>query len=298
MLKIAIVGVGYWGKNLVRVFSEMSDVVSCVHNGNNENESWIKETYPEVNITTNYSKVVSNAEIDAIVIATPIGTHYELVHKALLHNKHVFVEKPLAESAKNAKFLSSLAIEKNRVLFTGYIFAYHPLLQPLFERSKSSSIIWCEFKWNKSGDLTENIFLDVISHPVAVSLALFNEDPMSTSVNYSRSVSGSTDIISLDIEFGGGVFSINVNRLTPLSGKSLQILFEDGQLFYWNEQGLYRFDRDEKEYIKRDGSEKEPLQVECERFISAINEGGEDIRTDGEFSYRVNDLIEQIEKSI
>lgn len=297
MAKIAIAGIGYWGKNLVRVFSEISDIVACVHNGSEENEEWLRKNYPEIDITVNYNRIVSNPEIDAVVIATPIGTHYELVKKALLQNKHVFVEKPLAESPEKAKQLSDLAKQKNRVLFVGYIFAYHPTIQPLFDKGISTPIIWGEFKWNKFGDLGEDIFLDVVSHPIAVSLALFNEAPTSTSVNYSNSITGDTDIVSLELEFQRGVFDIYINRVTPMSEKSLQVLFEDKELFYWNEQGLYEFDENKNGYLEKKEASIEPLKSECQNFISAIDRDGH-VRTDGEFSYIVNDVLEQIENEI
>jgi hypothetical protein len=139
--------------------------------------------------------------------------------------------------------------------------------------------------------------LDVVSHPVAVGLTLFNENPRSANINYSKSVTGSTDIVSADLQFGESVFSIDINRLAPISKKSLHILFEDGELFYWSEKALYKFDKKKKEYLKKKESNQEPLQTECRQFISIINENTE-IRKNRDFGYRVNKVIKQVQNKV
>src|SRR3989344_1547489 len=111
IMKIGIVGAGYWGPNLVRNFSrveKINRIVLCDINVGRLNQ--VKKTYPEIEITDNYDDLINNPEIIAIAIATkPISTHYTLAKKAIENGKHVFMEKPMTASSKEAEELISLA---------------------------------------------------------------------------------------------------------------------------------------------------------------------------------------------
>ena len=109
MKKIAIIGLGKWGKNLIRDVSKISCVKKCSSLGNSNNIKWLKKKYPSIQYTYNLKEIFADKEIDAVIIATPINTHYNLVKKALLAKKHVFVEKPLSSTLSNAEELIKIA---------------------------------------------------------------------------------------------------------------------------------------------------------------------------------------------
>jgi len=109
--------------------SKISCVKKCSSLGNSKNISWLKNKYPSIQHTCNLKEIFADKEIDAVIIATPINTHYNLVKKALLAKKHVFVEKPLSSTLSNAEELIQIAKKNNRLLFVGHIFIFNEILK-------------------------------------------------------------------------------------------------------------------------------------------------------------------------
>lgn len=125
MLNIGIVGLGYWGPNLVRNFSQVQGAtVKCVADMDEKRLARIQKTYPAIETLTMADEVIARADIDAVVLATPIVTHYDLAKKALLAGKHVLVEKPLATSRTEVLELIDLASTKGKVLMVDHTFLY------------------------------------------------------------------------------------------------------------------------------------------------------------------------------
>ncbi|MBA4320977.1 MAG: oxidoreductase, partial [Flavobacterium sp.] len=108
MINIAIVGVGYWGKNLARVFNEIGTLKS-VCDLNEKNLNAIKQSYPKLKLTKNFQEILKEKDIKGVVIATPAATHYKLAKEALMYGKNVLVEKPLALNLKDGEELVKLA---------------------------------------------------------------------------------------------------------------------------------------------------------------------------------------------
>ena len=94
--KLGIIGIGDWGKNLVRDFSKISYIKKCTSSGKRENINWLKKNFPHIQYVNKSKEIFSDDEINAVIISTPIKTHYSLIKKALLSKKHVFVEKPIS----------------------------------------------------------------------------------------------------------------------------------------------------------------------------------------------------------
>jgi len=291
---LAIVGIGYWGKNLIRVFSKIAEIKVCVHTGNSKNKQWLKRNFPSTSITTDYESALNDPEIDAIIIATPIRTHYKLTRQALLSEKHVFVEKPLATTVDQAKELKSISEENCLSLFVGYIFCHHPTLQPVYNRAENQSIKWARFSWNKLGEFGRDIFLDLVGHPVAIALQLFSAYPDRIHLVDTYGVENDIDIVSIRMYFPGGcIFDIMINRLSPRSQKSLQILLEDN-LFFWTEEGLYKFYDTEFELVSE--TNEEPLLAEAKQFISEIDQDSVQ-QSSSELGYNVNQIIQQLREN-
>src|SRR3989344_966952 len=137
---IAIIGVGRWGKNLLREFDKISRVKFCFHQGNPKTTKWLHLNYPDIKIAQSYQDLLVNLEIRAIVIATPVKTHFALAYQALSAGKHVFIEKPMAENVSQVKKLVALATNKKLELFVGYIFLYHPIFKKLQKIIKKEGV--------------------------------------------------------------------------------------------------------------------------------------------------------------
>ena len=128
-VKVAVVGGGYWGKNLVRTFSEL-DVLESVIDSDQLRASRLSAEFNAKSAT--FEEVLKNQSINCIVIATPAVLHSRMAREALLANKHVFVEKPLSLNIKEAEELVDIALKKNKILMIGHLMQYHPAFIKLF----------------------------------------------------------------------------------------------------------------------------------------------------------------------
>lgn len=124
-MKIGVIGYGYWGPNLVRNFSEVPDAqVVAVSDLDEQRLRLVKARYPGIAITTDHETLLSNRDIDAIVIATPVASHYAIALQALSSKKHVFIEKPLTQTAAQGERLIEEADKHNLTLHVDHTFVY------------------------------------------------------------------------------------------------------------------------------------------------------------------------------
>src|SRR3954469_25457892 len=124
--RVAVIGFGYWGVNYVRVFSEMPDAhLAAVCDERPDRIAEAKRRFPDVGMNLDVEGVLNNPEIDAVVVATPATTHYELTRRALLAGKHVLVEKPLTTDSSHAAELVDISRSTERLLLVGHTFLYN-----------------------------------------------------------------------------------------------------------------------------------------------------------------------------
>lgn len=132
MKNIAVIGAGYWGKNLVRNFHEL-DALHTICDSDEDRLEQLKTQYPDAQMVSSLQDVLNNDDIKGVVISVPAVLHHSFAKKALLAGKDVFVEKPLALKAKEGEELVKIAEEKKRILMVGHILAYHPAILKLQE---------------------------------------------------------------------------------------------------------------------------------------------------------------------
>ena len=128
MSAIAVIGCGYWGKNLVRNFWELK-ALHTLYDIDKKRLKEMKSLYPQVQIANDLAEVLRDDAIEGVVVATPAESHYEIAKEALLAKKDVLVEKPLALRVREGKELVALAEERARILMVGHLLEYHPGLQ-------------------------------------------------------------------------------------------------------------------------------------------------------------------------
>jgi len=122
-VRVAVVGCGYWGPNLARNFHQLAEAELAVCCDLDESKlDKMRILYPQARVTTQYGEVLADPEVEAVIVATPARTHYELARDALLADKHVLVEKPLAMTSREALNLIDLAKERHRTLMVGHVF--------------------------------------------------------------------------------------------------------------------------------------------------------------------------------
>lgn len=269
MKNIGLVGLGKWGKILLDEFDKKINVSICVTTGNKKNISWLKKHYPDISHSTNYDELLQNNSIDAVIIATPIDTHYELIKNALKHKKHVFTEKPLSDTLSKVKFLESLAKRNKVILFVGHIFIYHPVLQKIKHLLKDDNLQYFSMTWNKFGSFKENIILNLVSHDLSILLELFGM-PKKLSKIYSKGIISNIDMINLQVNYSktfNGI--ITINRVSDHKLKSISIISKKHFLI-WNNNDLYKLNTKTKKFYKIFHSNKTSLTIEVSEFIKTV----------------------------
>ena len=194
-VRVAVVGVGYWGKNLVRNFYELGALEALCDPDTSVAEE-CERKYQGVRFHSEFSEVLADTSIDAVVLATPAASHYEMAKAALDAGKDVLVEKPLAIDVKDGEHLVQLAKLNRRILMVGHILRYHPAilkLQKLIQEGALGKIDYLYSNRLNIGKIRteENILWSFAPHDISVMLSLLNEMP--TRVTCQGAACRSTD---------------------------------------------------------------------------------------------------------
>ncbi len=207
MMNVALIGYGYWGQNLLRNLLKNKDCnVSYVVDLDIKRLKIVNELY-SLNTTTSYKMILNDEKIDAVVIATPVSSHYELATKALNHNKHVLVEKPMTNSFRKAKQLVKLAKKKQKVLFVDNTYIYTPAVQKIKNLVKSGEIGNIQYIDSTRINLgifqnDINVLWDLATHDISICLHLMNESPVSVqAIGKSHVDSGIENIAYLTLHY-------------------------------------------------------------------------------------------------
>lgn len=306
--KIAVIGCGVWGRNIVRNFYNLG-VLEIVCDIDEENLKKVTEQYPGVKVTRDFHEIINNPEITAVAVVTPSHTHYKMVHAMLDAGKNVYVEKPISTVAQEAKDLTQVAHEKGLVLMVGHLLLYHPAvnrLKMLIEEGALGDIIYAQ-----SDRLNVNFFKndrsvmwDLAPHDVSMMSYVTGKDPVRviSAVGCSSERNDIMDITHLTIEFEGGmVGQISDSWITPrkhvqllVRGTKATAILDD--TVPENKLVIYdNFKKDNSQNINLDYLEIEPLKLECQHFISCC-ESGKKARSDGDNGFMVTTILEQAEK--
>lgn len=306
--KVAVIGCGTWGKNLVRNFYNLGVLSACC-DLDEELLNSISVEYPDIKVTRDLDDIFNNRNIDGIVVATPSHTHYNLVKKALELGKHVYVEKPIATSADEAKKLTELSEQNACVLMVGHLLMYHPAVNRL--RTLIEDGILGDIEYVQSDRLNINIFKndrsvmwDLAPHDLSMISYVLDKSPVKvkSAVGVSTENNGVMDIVHVDIEFAGNIHAhISNSWIHPLKrvllmvrGSKATAVLDDAEsnnkLQVYDNFSQTRRLIDYPEYI-----EIEPLKLECQHFINCIINKIKP-RSDGANGYEVVKILEEAEK--
>ena len=291
MNKLGIIGIGNWGKNLVRDFSKISDIKKCTSRGNVQNIKWLKKNYPSIEYVSNQKEIFNDEEINAVIISTPIKTHYALVKQALLSKKHVFIEKPICSKLSDAKELIKIAKRNNLFLFVGHIFLFNEVLKKLIQISKKEKIIYTQFQWNKFGTFDEDIFLNLLSHDISIILKLFGK-PKKIKVQSSFGLISKCDVVTLNLELSQNKeCQIHLNRCSNNKQK-LVTIFTEKNVYLWDDLKLYKNNKKSDQFKLIFESKSTPLEIQCKKFITELNKS----KKSSEYANLAKDVIQVIQK--
>jgi UDP-2-acetamido-3-amino-2,3-dideoxy-glucuronate N-acetyltransferase len=230
MQNIAVVGNGYWGKNLVRNFFELC-ALQTVCDGNPLLEEIVRGKYPQVTYRQNYADVLSDGNIHGVVLATPAVLHYDMAKAALLAGKDVFVEKPLSLNVAEGTELVELAARRDRILMVGHILQYHPAVRKLKELIDNGSLGRVEYVYSNRLNIgkirtEENILWSFAPHDISVLLSLLGEEPeLITCEGGSYLSQNVADVTLSQFTFSNGVRAhVFVSWLHPFKEQRLVVV--------------------------------------------------------------------------
>lgn len=321
---VAIVGYGYWGPNLTRNFYENPNcdlVMLC--DKNTKRLSSVSEKYPGLSITTHFEVVINNPNVDAVVIATPVSTHVQLVEAALKHGKHVLVEKPLATSTKDARKLVNLAKKKKRILLVGHTFLYSPPVRhvkDVLKRKMLGRIYTMDFSRVNLGLFQPdvNVIWDLAPHDISIALNWLGQTPRIVQATAKSFVRDKVEEVGyLSMEFPNRIWvHCHFSWLAPLKLRRVTVVGSSKMLVYDDTQNSERVKIYDQGVLKnptsfgefqltyRSGdvisptiSASEPLSLECADFLNSIQKNTQPL-SNGEFGLKVVRVLEAAQKSI
>jgi UDP-2-acetamido-3-amino-2,3-dideoxy-glucuronate N-acetyltransferase len=318
MKNIAVIGTGYWGKNLVRNFYTLN-ALHTVCDVNPETLQSFCAQYPGVNGAISFADVLAISEVQGIAISTPAPSHAALIREALLAGKDVYVEKPLCLSEKEGEQLVELAEKKKRILMVGHLLWYHPvvlILKELIDQGKLGRIRYIYSNRLNMGKLRreENVLWSFAPHDISVILGLTGEMPESVHSqggNFLHQQIADTTVTLLN--FASGIRShIFVSWLHPFKEQKLVVVGDQRMAVFndtvpWKEKlQLYSHEvkwnenipvahKAEAEYVAVE--QDEPLRAECAHFLECI-QASRKPRTDGAEGVRVLKVLNACQASL
>ncbi|PXF56297.1 MAG: oxidoreductase [Deltaproteobacteria bacterium] len=315
---IAVIGTGYWGKNLVRNFSTLG-ALQVIVDTNSEILDRMARDYPDAKVTASYSEVLNDPAVAGLAIATPAETHGVLVREALLAGKDVFVEKPLCLSEAEGQELIRLAEERNKILMVGHLLWYHPVLlrlKALVNNGDLGRIRYIYSNRLNMGKLRreENVLWSFAPHDVSVILGLVEEMPESVQAqggNYlhQRIADVTVSLLSFDSGIKAHIF---VSWLHPFKEQKLVVVGNEKMAVFddtapWGKKLiLYPHHvawhgniplavKAEAEPVAVE--QEEPLRAECAHFLHCMATR-EQPRTDGKEGLRVLRVLNACQKAL
>jgi UDP-2-acetamido-3-amino-2,3-dideoxy-glucuronate N-acetyltransferase len=320
MRNLALIGGGYWGKNLVRDFYNLG-ALHTVCDINIELLASHKLKYPEIETSTNWDEVLTNNCIDRVCIALPAHLHYTFAKKSLEAGKHVYVEKPITLDISQAEELNNMAKEKGLILMVGHLLQYHPGIQKIKAIIKSGKIgtvkqiIANRFSLGIFRTF-ENVLWSFAVHDISVILSLCNDMlPNSVVCNGASNItSGIQDITNSVLKYDDKYVSLNVNWLSPYKEQKLTVVGTKGMLVFDDVEKkitiVPEFVKYEHEinphnpiaiknnsYVETFNTTEYPLTKECKHFIYCCDNNSQPI-TDGDEGVRVLKVLTKLQESL
>jgi predicted dehydrogenase len=299
-VRIGLVGLGYWGPNLLRVLIEMAGVkVKYICDLDEDRLSRYARRYPGTIATRRYEDLLEDPDLHAVVIATPVFTHHELAHRALLAGKHTIVEKPLAPSAAAAGELRRTADEQRLVLMCGHTFLYSPpvrAVKEILDRQELGDIYFISASRVNLGlhQRDVSVVWDLGPHDFSILLYWLEEYPeWVRAVGRDSVVKGIPDVAFIDMVFPSGILA-NVElswlapsklRRTVVVGSEKMVVYDDGAaepvrvfdhgVVYKDPEtfGQYQLSYRTGDIVSPKLDTIEPIELELTDFVDCVRDG-------------------------
>ena len=326
-VNVGIVGLGYWGPKLARNFQSLDGVrVVMASDLRQERLDDLKKLYPDITVTRDYKELLNGRHLDAVIIATPVNTHYKLARDAILAGKHVMVEKPITSNSMQGAELLSLAEKYDRRLMVGHTFVYNPaveMVRQVIQSGELGDIYYMNATRVNLGLLQPdiNVMWDLAPHDLSILTYILNDDPIKVSALGSAYVNRSAhldEVVYMNLRFRNDIIAnlrvswldpVKMRRLTVVGRKKMLVyddISEDKVILYDNgvEVPTYSVTEAEFQAYYRNGPElviplhwTEPLRAECEHFIHCIRNECTP-RSDGKNGLKIVKILESAQRSL
>lgn len=323
---LGVIGCGYWGPNLIRNFAALPEcTVKLACDANAARLKHIQSVYPNIAVTSEVNEIVESPEIDAVAIATPVWTHYDIAKAALAAGKHVLIEKPMASTSAQCRELIDIANEKKLTLMVGHTYIYSPSVRKIKEIVDSGDI--GELFYISSQRLNLGLFQkdinvawDLAPHDISIILYVTGSVPLAVNCQGKSHINpGIEDVTNMSLNFrNGGFATIQTSWLDPnkvrrmtFVGNQRMILFDENEPiekiriydkrvnvpphydtfaeFHYS----YHYGDIHSPYV----NQVEPLKTECLHFIECVRDGRRPV-TSGLQGLQVVQVLEAASQSL
>jgi len=324
MIRIGVIGYGYWGPNIVRNFYNVQGAsVTYVCDMDPRALERAKKTYPALEVTSNCEDVLSSREVDAVAVVTPLATHFSLSKKALENGKHVFVEKPFTRTIAQAEELIELADKKHLKIMVDYTFLFTGAVRKIKELIDNNSLGLLYYYDSTRVNLglfqsDTNVVWDLAPHDLSIMDYLIHKEPEAVVATGEKHVNGTEDVAYITMYFPDNIIAhFNVNWLSPVKVRTTLIGGEK-RMLVWNDleadekikvydKGVERACREGRREVLvsyRTGDmwaprleQVEALKLETQYFVDCIVNDTTPFN-DGRSGWRVVRMLDAVDKSL
>jgi len=332
MLNVGVIGVGYWGPNLVRNLAAIEDVrLVTVCDADSARLKPVERQYPAVKLTTDISEVARDTDVDAVVVALPVALHYRVARDLLESGKHVLVEKPMCMTSDEGNELVDIAKKSKLVLMVGHTFEYNAAVAKLKEFMNDGTLGEIYYIYSQRVNLGRvrsdiNAMWNLAPHDVSIIIHCLEKEPVRVSAKgLVQLQDGIEDVVFMILEFDDGMIAhihnswLDPNKIRKMTvvGSSKMVVYDDTSA----DAKIQLYDKgiDKKDMKKDLGSYDdfgkfqlihragdllipkinfvEPLRLECAHFVECIEKGKTPL-TDGASGLRVVKVLEAAQKSL
>lgn len=325
-IRVGVIGCGYWGPKLARNFNDLPGAsLEMVADLREDRLEEIKQLYPATTVTRNYTDLLGD-RIDAVVIATPVNTHYPLAKEALQAGKHVMIEKPITAHSDHAKNLIELASQKQLVLMVGHTFEYNPAVEAvrnIIQSGELGTIYYLNSVRVNLGLLQPdiNVMWDLAPHDLSIIRFVLGQDPVKVSARgaiFVNKIRNLHEVAYINMHFPNGVMAnLHLSWVDPVKQRTLTVVGSKKMLVYDDitenkvrlyDKGVdvppYSITEEQFKASYRHGDEydypiswTEPLRAECSHFLECILTGATP-RSDGVDGLKVLKILETAQRSL
>lgn len=328
MVSIGVVGCGHWGPNHIRIFSQIPGVkVAACADLDEKRLAAIKAGYPDINAFKDYKEILTSAGIDAVCIATPTATHFDIAKQALEAGKHVLCEKPLSIDPKECLTLKKLADQKGKILAAGHVFVFNEGIRKLKEYIQSGELGNIYYAHSERTNLGPfrydvNALWDLAPHDVSIFNYLFDAVPVSVSARGQKALKTHLeDLAFATLEYPKDILvNIHVSWLDPRKVRQITII-GDQKMAVWDDldnQGPVKlYDKhvertqvfyqtyNEFQLLSKEGSitipkiaMQEPLKAQNKYFIDCIEKKCPAMLIDAQKAFDITNTLEAVQRSM